>query len=621
MKKLILLFLFIASTISAQDWTWLRGNSTGSVVANYGSIGISAPTNDPGSHHGAATWTDASGNLWEFGGEGFASAPAIGWLNDLWKYNPSINEWTWIRGANIINQNGKYGTIGVSSPTNEPGAREFPFFWKDNSGNFWMFGGDGYDAFGTFGRLNDLWKYDLTTNQWTWMSGTNLANQNGVYGSLTVPSTTNIPGGRHEGGMWVDASNNFYLFGGYGYPVTGPDGWLNDLWKYNSATNQWTWMKGSNLINQSGTYGVIKTAAPTNIPGGREFPGVWKDPSGTIWLFGGGGFPASTSPGHLNDLWRYNPISNNFVWESGTNLSNQLGSYGTLGVPSTTNIPGGRYSGVPVFDNWGNLWLFGGIGLPGTSGLGRLNDIWRYTPSTNEWTWIKGFNGVNSNGTYGTMGVSAPANNPGGRYYNIGWKDLNGDMFIFGSFGYPASGPLEQLNDLWKYKITCVPYNITDALSLNICNGNSAVLSVATVSSSVVNWYSSPTSTISLGTGNSYTTSALATGNYTYYAEGTPCLMRVPITVSVSACTTIFNSASETKIIKLFPNPNNGSFFLKSNLKEGEFVLYNTLGQEVLKKEISEGDNYLQLEVAKGIYYYFISENSVKLQSGKLIVE
>src|SRR4051812_3743419 len=101
MKKIILSF-FIALSLSgfAQDWTWLRGNKTGSVVANYGSIGIAAPTNDPGSHHGSATWTDAGGNLWEFGGEGFATTPTMGWLNDLWKYDPTTNEWTWIRGAN-----------------------------------------------------------------------------------------------------------------------------------------------------------------------------------------------------------------------------------------------------------------------------------------------------------------------------------------------------------------------------------------------------------------------------------------------------------------------------------------------------------------------------------------
>lgn len=625
-KKILFFFIVISFTINAQDWTWVRGNSTGSVVANYGTMGVSAPTNDPGGRHGAACWTDAAGNLWQFGGEGYASSSTMGWLNDLWKYDPITNEWTWVRGNNIIDQNGKYGSLGVSSPTNEPGAREFPTWWKDNNGDFWLFGGDGFDGVGNFGRLNDLWKYSIATNEWTWMSGASIANLNGNYGSLTVFSPANMPGARRGGVAWVDASNNFWVFGGIGFPAAGGDGHLNDLWKYDPVLTQWAWMKGSNLIAQNGTYGPKGVALPSNCPGGREFSAVWKDPAGAVWIFGGGGYAAAGGPGHLNDLWRYNSVSNNWIYQSGTNLVNQFGSNGTMGVPSSTNIPGGRYSPVSVFDNWGNLWMFGGIGYAGVPGIGRLNDAWRYTPSTDEWTWMKGFNGINQNGTYGTMGVSAPVNTPGGRYYNIGWKDLNGDMWVFGSFGYPATGPINNLNDLWKFKITCAPYDVTDAFGTNICTGDSSVLSVATVSSSIVTWYNSPTSTVVLGTGNSFTTTALTTGNYTFYAEGTPCSMRVPITVSVSPCTNVnqfgvgIPIAIGTELV-VYPNPNSGSFIIRSNLNEADLVLYNTLGQEVYRKEISEGKNSLEVDVTKGIYYYFISKDKVKVQSGKMVVE
>lgn len=624
MKKTILSVLILISlNITAQDWTWFRGSSTASVVANYGTMGISAPTNDPGSHHGSATWTDAAGNLWEFGGEGYASASTMGWLNDLWKYNPSTNQWTWIRGANTINQNGKYGTLGVSSPTNEPGGREFSTFWKDNSGNFWMFGGDGWDAFGTFGRLNDLWKYDLATNEWTWISGSNLANQNGVYGTLAVFSPSNIPGGRHGGVAWADASNNFWLFAGYGYPITGGDGHLNDLWKYDPVSNQWAWVKGNRVINRPGNYGPKAVSSPTYFPGGREFPAMWKDVSGTVWIFGGGGWASSTSsPGHLNDLWYFNMSTNNWTYQSGTNLVNQFGVNGTKGVPSSTNIPGGRYSSVPVCDNWGNLWLFGGIGFPGTPpGLGELNEVWRYTPSTDEWTWMKGMSAVNVNGIYGTMGVSSPSNTPGGRYFNTGWKDNNGDMWILGGFGYASIGALNQLNDLWKFKITCSPYNLTDVFASNICSGNSAVLSVATVSSSTISWYSSPTSTTVLGTGNSYTTAPLSAGNYTFYAEGAPCILRTPVTVSVSPCTGISELGVGSWEFGVYPNPNDGKFIIKSSHKNATFILYNTLGQEVFRKEITEGINYPENNSAKGIYHYFIEENGLKVKSGKMVVE
>ena len=70
----------------------------------------------PGSRYGGIGWTDASGNLWLFGGDGYDSAatfqtPFQGWLNDLWKYDPSMGNWTWEGGSNLENASGVYGTL------------------------------------------------------------------------------------------------------------------------------------------------------------------------------------------------------------------------------------------------------------------------------------------------------------------------------------------------------------------------------------------------------------------------------------------------------------------------------------------------------------------------------
>ncbi len=35
-----------------------------------------------------------------------------GYLNDLWKFSPSTNQWTWISGNNTINVPGVYGIQG-----------------------------------------------------------------------------------------------------------------------------------------------------------------------------------------------------------------------------------------------------------------------------------------------------------------------------------------------------------------------------------------------------------------------------------------------------------------------------------------------------------------------------
>jgi hypothetical protein len=168
------------------------------------------------------------------------------------------SKWTWTSGADLANQNGVYGTQGTAASGNAPGSREQSISWIDGSGNFWLFGGDGYDSQGTNGFLNDLWKY--SAGQWTWTGGSASANQSGIYGSPGVASSSNIPGARNSEVRWIDNSGNIWLFGGGGYDSTGTLGPLNDLWEY--STGQWGWMGGSSFANQSGTYGSQGQAAP-----------------------------------------------------------------------------------------------------------------------------------------------------------------------------------------------------------------------------------------------------------------------------------------------------------------------------------------------------------------------
>jgi len=76
--------------------------------------------------------------------------------------SPTAKEWTWASGSSAANGEGTYGTLGVASSSNVPGARSsqgIAVTWTDSSGNFWLFGGVGYDSTGTLGSLNDLWRY------------------------------------------------------------------------------------------------------------------------------------------------------------------------------------------------------------------------------------------------------------------------------------------------------------------------------------------------------------------------------------------------------------------------------------------------------------------------------
>ena len=118
--------------------------------------------------------------------------------------------------------------------------------WVDTSGNLWLFGGRAIDITGTLNHINDLWKYDISLNEWTWMNGSNSVLSIGYYGSILVASATNCSPARSEtNASWTDSNNNLWLFGG-----NSEFGLLNDLWKYNIASNEWTWMKGPNILNQ-----------------------------------------------------------------------------------------------------------------------------------------------------------------------------------------------------------------------------------------------------------------------------------------------------------------------------------------------------------------------------------
>jgi hypothetical protein len=138
------------------EWTWAKGPNTVSSHGVYGSLGIAAMNNNPGGRQLPVTWTDASGNLWLFGGYGFDSAGTISSMNDLWKY--IAGQWTWISGPKLINQNGAYGVQGMPAPGNFPGARSVMSRWVDANGNLCLFGGYGF-AEGTEGDLSDLWMY------------------------------------------------------------------------------------------------------------------------------------------------------------------------------------------------------------------------------------------------------------------------------------------------------------------------------------------------------------------------------------------------------------------------------------------------------------------------------
>jgi N-acetylneuraminic acid mutarotase len=392
-------------SLTARTWTWVGGSNV--VGANdsqfgvYGTLGTAAPGNMPGGREYAAAWTDNSGRLWLFGGFGSGAGPNasdLGFLNDLWMYNPSTNLWTWEGGATnpstvaYTEVPGVYGTQGTPSTSNIPGARYNASFAVDSRGNFWLFGGVGGDSAGNQAGLNDLWMFNPSTGAWTWVSGSSVvlaaatnpgSGTPGLYGTKGTASSGSVPGSRQSSAAWMDLSGNLWLFGGAGEDSIGRSGELSDLWMFNAVNGEWTWEGGSNTVpvngGNPGVYGTEGSASATNMPGSRYTDSAWTDTQGNLWLFGGQGFDSAGNFGALNDLWTYSPSANKWTWMDGSNLASQSGSYGTLGVASPSNTPGDRNSAAAWTDKSGNFWLYGG-GAPAAVELlvYYYSDLWKY---------------------------------------------------------------------------------------------------------------------------------------------------------------------------------------------------------------------------------------------------
>lgn len=434
-------------------WTFVKGTdpladagASGS-LSTYTTRGIGNSTNTPSSRYGSHTWVDSDGNLWLFGGLGYDSLDNQNLydLNDLWVYSPSLNEWTYVSGnvtESVTPTVSSAGTIGLTVSSNYPSERDQGYAWNDGNGNFWLFGGEtandipGYqDPIQGFILLNDLWQYtpnrchtisshnNCQPGNWTWMSGTQLKNQLGIYGTEGKSSSSNIPGCRFAGnGTWVDSRGSLWMFGGYGSDSAyrhnlaqnngGVGRFIGDLWKYDPENHckpgqpcgKWTWMSGRNSsdrLNGVGTYGTLGTGSSNNIPGSRTGGLSWVDVQGNFWMYGGFGESSSLDPGNtfvisddLNDLWKYkssngcqpNHACGTWTWMGGDSTilfdtdGNQLpmppGAYGTEAVPNASNYPGGRDSGVNFIDSHGNFWLFGGEGYS-SDGYDNLNDLWK----------------------------------------------------------------------------------------------------------------------------------------------------------------------------------------------------------------------------------------------------
>ena len=428
-----------SSSGQAGEWTWMKGDMGNSLNAVFGTLGVAAPANTPAGMYEPCDWRDNDGKFWLYGGTGLN-----GMYSNLWMYDPDVDMWTWIKGpGSTLNQSAVYGTQGVPAPNNTPGARAYAIStWVDTTGNLWLLGGRDANNF----NLSDMWMYNIATNEWAWMKGSSTVNLQGTYGTQGVSASTNLPGGRSETtATWTDTNNNLWLFGGYGADDVGTLGVLNDMWKFDVGTNNWTWIRGSKLCNDIGSFGTQGVADTSNNPPARMIFTRWKDHDGNFWIFGGGDWNYDY---YWNDVWKYNPSTNLWTWISGPNFTGDDGTSGTQCEPDSNAVAHCRFENRCCWtDGCNGFWTFGGS--TGGSLDQNWNDLWHFNFQTTEWTFVKGALFSNATGYYGTQGVSDIANVPPARGGGLSWIDNAGNLWMWGGI----NDFFIYYNDLWRYVI------------------------------------------------------------------------------------------------------------------------------------------------------------------------
>ncbi len=160
---------------------------------------------------------------------------------------------------------------------------------------------------------------------------------------------------------------------------------VHDMWCFDTTTLNWMWINGT-YVPQVNLF---------NYPGSRAFANSWITPDGSLWMFGGIQWNIrSNGFNYGNDLWKYTFEEGKWVCLSG-NLDTGDADAVVAVNDGATSSPGSRYMSLSASDAEGNLYLYGGWGFHTVSlhfrvQAAMLADLWKFSPSNNQWTLIAG---------------------------------------------------------------------------------------------------------------------------------------------------------------------------------------------------------------------------------------
>lgn len=145
-----------------------------------------------------------------------------------------------------------------------------------------------------------------------------------------------------------------------------------------------------------------------------------------------------------------------------------------------------------------------------------------------------------------------------------------------------------------------------------LCTGQSATLT-ASGTASTYSWSTG-------GTGTSITVSPTVTTTYTVIGSAAGCSSTVTVLQNVSACTSI-QELSATGALSIYPNPNEGAFYVKCMQTPEEIFVTDVLGKKVLSvKPVSTNTLIDAKQLRQGVYFVNVKTNS-QTYNVKIIIE
>jgi Kelch motif/Galactose oxidase, central domain len=353
--------------------------------------------------------------------------------SDFWVYDISQQKWAFIYdlGWPAITD-----IIGRESTIAQLGGRNRVASAVDNNGNIWFFGGL-YKNRNTdeISSRSDLWKYNTKTKKFTYF---------GDQGS-----SPNKPSMRHRARAWFDDSNNLWIYGGVLHS-TGAS--YNDLWKYNTTTNEWAFVSGDKNISYCKTCINGVYPSPTDTLGTQYYPrarsdyGYWKDNSGSVWIYGG--YTEDHGVDEYGDLWKFNPTTSQWTLISGSDVFNP---------PATATNPGSRNAPYCWVGSNGKLYMTGGS----RQYFYFLRDTWRVNPTDGSWE------AVNTDSTLiNNVPVSAgfqiedSTNIPGASVNTLDHLTTGSHTYLFSGYGMGSNNNLGFTGAMWRYSLDGYDQNL-----------------------------------------------------------------------------------------------------------------------------------------------------------------